>query len=245
MHLLGYGFDPSSQPFRWLAGRLSAARAERAALIVERLARVGVDLSLDEVYAEAGGANVGRPHVAALLVRKGHALTTRDAFNRYLGGGGVAYVDTNPLDSAQVIDLIRQAGGLVSLAHPLQLRRRDFAQLEAIVRELAEQGMEGLETMHGSHETQTVHRLTRLADRLDLLTTGGSDFHGASKPWIRLGDAGRRHVPRAYWDAVVQRLGSRSKPAEREPREPIAAPRRAVGPDACRRAAAAVTMPAP
>jgi len=216
MHLLGYGFDPQAVSFRKLARRLALARAERAALIVERLNRAGVDVSLAEVHAEAGGpdANVGRPHVAAALVRKGHAVSTRDAFTRYLGGGGAAYVDTNPLDSAQVIDGVRRAGGMVSLAHPLQLRRRDFAQLEAQVRELAEQGMEGLETVHSGHDTETVGRLTRLADRLGLMPTGGSDFHGANKPWIRLGEAGRRVIPREWFDAVRERTGARK--AERE-----------------------------
>jgi hypothetical protein len=211
MHLLGYGFDAGHPSFRRLIDRLAAARAERAGLIVERLNRAGVDVSLDEVYREAGGPNVGRPHVAALLVRKGHAVSTRDAFNRYLGGGGLAYVDTNPLDAGQVIALVRDAGGMVSLAHPLQLRRREWAQLEASVRELAEQEMEGLETIHSTHDAETVHRLTRLADRLDLLPTGGSDFHGANKPWIRLGEAGRRAVPPEWFDAVRERVSGRSE----------------------------------
>lgn len=211
MHLLGYGFDPQSASFCKLARQLSLARGERAALIVDRLNRAGVDVSLAEVHDEAGGpeSNVGRPHVAAVLVRKGHAVSTRDAFTRYLGGGGAAYVDTNPLDSSQVIDLVRQAGGMVSLAHPLQLRRRDFAQLEAQIRELAEQGMEGLETVHSGHDPETIARLTRLADRLELIPTGGSDFHGANKPWIRLGEAGRRVIPREWFDAVRERAGSR------------------------------------
>ena len=70
--------------------------------------------------------------------------------------------------------------------------------------------MEGLETLHGTHDTEQVHRLTRLADRLDLLTTGGSDCHGGSKPWIRLGEAGgRRPIPRALYDALVDRLAAR------------------------------------
>jgi predicted metal-dependent phosphoesterase TrpH len=155
-------------------------------------------------------AMIGRPHLADLLVRKGHAVSTRDAFTRYLGGGGAAYVDTAPLSPEQAIALIREAGGMASLAHPFQLRRREFNQLEALVRELAGQGMEGIETLHGSHDGEQVHRLTRLADRLDLLTTGGSDFHGANKPWIRLGEAGgRRAIPREFFDAVTQQLEGR------------------------------------
>jgi predicted metal-dependent phosphoesterase TrpH len=213
MHMLAYGFDPDAPAMRSLAARLADARAERTALILARLRAVGVDLPLAEVLAEAGGSagsrpagSVGRPHVAAVLVRRGHAASTREAFDRFLGGGGSAYVDANPLPPADVIALVRAAGGLCSLAHPFQTRRRDFAQLAALVRELADDGMEGLETIHGSHDTDAVHRLTRLADRLDLVPTGGSDFHGANKPWIKLGHAaGGRVVPRAWFDEVRRR----------------------------------------
>ena len=207
VHMLAYGFDPASPPMRALAARLGDARRERTDLILARLRGVGVELSKEEVEAEAGGmGTVGRPHIAAVLVRHGHAVSTRDAFDRYLGGGGAAHVDANPLAADQVFDLVRAAGGLCSLAHPLQTRRQSFAQLEALIRELAGQGMGGLETIHSTHDADTVHRLTRLADRLGLVPTGGSDFHGANKPWIRLGEAaGRRTIPRDWFDAVRSR----------------------------------------
>ena len=211
-HLLGYGMDLKSPALRKLVRTLEAAREERAAMIVHRLNALGVDVTLQEARAEAGEmATIGRPHLAALLVRKGHVASTRDAFTRFLGGGGAAYVDTAPLSPEQAIELIRDAGGLASLAHPFQLRRREFSQLEALVRELAGQGMEGIETLHGSHDAEQVHRLTRLADRLDLLTTGGSDFHGANKAWIRLGEAGgRRVIPREFFDLVAVRVKERT-----------------------------------
>jgi predicted metal-dependent phosphoesterase TrpH len=171
-------------------------------MMVGRLNRLGVDVSVPEIRAEAGegASSLGRPHLAKLLIRKGYAQSNYDAFQRYLGGGGAAYVDNLPFTAGQAIALIRQAGGVASLAHPLQLRRQSFAQVEAMVRELAEQGMAGLETIHSGHDPETVARLTRLADRLELLTTGGSDFHGTSKPWIRLGEAGgRRTIPRSFF----------------------------------------------
>lgn len=211
MHVLGYGLDPDSPAAKHLTAVLGAARERRIDLMIDRLNRLGLDISRNEVEAgtaKAGGS-IGRPHLARVLLAKGYVHSTRDAFERYLGGGGAAYVDTSPLTPEQVIRLIRDAGGLASLAHPFQLRRREWSQLEALVRELAEQGLEGIETVHSSHTDEQVHRLTRLADRLDLLTTGGSDFHGANKPWIRLGEAGRRSIPRAFYDAVVERLASR------------------------------------
>ena len=207
MHLLAYGFDPSHPQMRKLTGILAAAREERAGRILSALRGVGIEMSMTDVIAEGG---TGRPHFAAALIRRGHAVSTREAFDRFLGGGGVAYVENNPLGPEQIISLVRAAGGLVSLAHPFQLRRQTFAQLEAMVRELAEMGMEGLETLHGSHDLEMVHRLTRLTDRLELIATGGSDFHGANKPWIRIGQsANRAAVPRAFYDAIVGRLASR------------------------------------
>lgn len=212
MHVLGYGLDPASAPAQRLTATLGAAREERIDLMIARLNHLGVDLTRAEVEAETAGAGggIGRPHVAKLLVSKGYVHSTRDAFDRYLGGGGSAYVDTTPLAPDEVIRLIRAAGGLASLAHPFQLRRREWSQLEALVRELAEQSLEGIETLHSSHTVEQTHRLTRLADRLDLLTTGGSDFHGANKPWIRLGEAGRNAIPRAFYDAIVERLAGRA-----------------------------------
>lgn len=207
LHLLGYGFDVDHPSIRRLTRILADARIERAERIVARLREGGIDVSLDQLRETAG--RLGRPHFAAMLIRAGHAVSTRDAFDRFLGGGGSAFVENNPLSAEQVIPMIRDAGGMASLAHPLQLRRSTWAQLESMIRELGEQGMEGLETLHNTHDTETAHRLTRLADRLELIPTGGSDFHGANKPWIRLGIAGGREISRAFYDNVVARLRSR------------------------------------
>jgi predicted metal-dependent phosphoesterase TrpH len=212
LHILGYGIDPSEPGMRRLIEEQSVARERRNRAMVERLARLGLDVSYDEVLDEAGGparaGSIGRPHLAAMLVRKGVVKTNREAFDGYLGGGGVAYFDNNQLSGERAIEAIRAAGGVASLAHPLQLRRQSPAQLEAMVRELADQGLEAIETIHSGHDADTVARLTRLADRLDLLSTGGSDFHGAAK-MIRLGKPAEREVPRTFFDALASRLAAR------------------------------------
>lgn len=208
MHLLGYGIDPTHPKLLELIEEQLAGRQLRNRIIVERLNRIGLDLSWQEVLDEAG-ASVGRPHLAALLVRKGHAVSSRQAFELYLGGGGAAYVDTNQLTAERAIRVVREAGGVTSLAHPLSLRRQTPQQLEALVSELAQQGLDAVETIHSGHDPDTVARLTRLADRLELLTTGGSDFHGASKPGIKLGKPAGREVPRGIYEAVVARVASR------------------------------------
>jgi hypothetical protein len=213
LHLLGYGVDPHHPGLLRLIEQQSVAREERNRIMVERLNRIGLDVSWDEVVDEAGGpdgiGSIGRPHLAAVMVRKGHVLSTRQAFDRYLGGSGVAYVDNNQLSAERAISAVRAAGGMVSLAHPLQLRRQTPVQLEAMVRELAEQGLEGLEVIHSGHDDDTVARFTRMADRLGLVTTGGSDFHGSNKSSIRIGRPAGREVPREFFDRVAERVRPR------------------------------------
>ena len=208
MHLLAYGFDPDHPALRRLTARLADARAERAETIVRRLNQVNVDITLTEVAAETAGGSIGRPHVARVLIRRGYAVSTRDAFDRFLGSGGSAWVDTAPMDAAGVIEHVNAAGGLVSLAHPRQLRRHGSAQLASLVEELADQGLGGIETLHSTHDLDTVHQFTRLADRFDLVATGGSDYHGPHKPWVKLGLAAGRTVPRAAFDAVRDRCAA-------------------------------------
>jgi predicted metal-dependent phosphoesterase TrpH len=224
LHVLGYGIDPKSPAIRKLIAEQCATRDERNRLILERLNHLGLDLHWDEVIEAAGGpdraGSIGRPHLASLLVRKGYAASSRQAFDLYLGGGGAAYVDTNRLSAERAFATVRAAGGIASLAHPLQLRRQTWAQLESMVRELSEQGLEAIETMHSGHDADTVAKLTRLADRLDLLTTGGSDFHGTSKPGIRIGRPAGREVPRGFFDRLVARVRDRKVVPPRGKRRP-------------------------
>ncbi len=206
MHLLAYGFDVHHPAMVRMANLLAVARHERADQMVARLNRLGVTLTLADVEAEAAGGSIGRPHVATLLIRRGYAATTKEAFDRFLGTQGSAWVDTAPLAADGVIAHVRAAGGMVSAAHPKQLRRRTFAQLACLVEELADQGMEGIETLHSTHDDDAVRQLTRLADRAGLIATGGSDYHGPHKPWVKLGLAGARPIPRAVYDAVAERV---------------------------------------
>jgi len=228
LHVLGYGIDPRSPVLRKLIDEQSAGREERNRLILDRLNGLGLDLHWDEVVEAAGGpdrvGSIGRPHLASLLVRKGHVASSRQAFDRYLGGAGAAYVDTNRLSAERAFATIRAAGGLASAAHPLQLRRQTWAQLEALIRELSEQGLEAIETIHSGHDEETVARLTRLADRLDLLTTGGSDFHGSSKPGIRIGRPAGREVPREFFDRVVARTRERKQRRSRPKQSLLCSP---------------------
>lgn len=202
MHLLGYGIDPQSPILHDLTRRLIDGRSQRNVKIIESLRAQNVAITLDEVLEQAKGGTVGRPHFAAILVRKGYVRTVQDAFNKYLGQSGSTYVDKETVSPKRAIEMIRESGGLPVLAHPVQLKRENFAQLENTVKELADYGLAGVETIHSDHREILIEELFDLARRYNLIPTGGSDFHGSSKPHIRLGQAGPRKVPRELFDRL-------------------------------------------
>lgn len=202
MHMLGYGVDPDSPTLKSLTTTLLGARQDRNPLIIARLNELNVAVSMQEWQEQAQGGVLGRPQLAAILVRKGYASSIKQAFDKYLGEGGLAYFDKERLPSRKAIAMIRQSGGVAVLAHPIQLRRENFAQVETILKQLADEGLAGVEVIHSDHDALWMRELERLADRFGLLKTGGSDFHGSNKPDIALGLASGRRVPRAWFDAL-------------------------------------------
>jgi predicted metal-dependent phosphoesterase TrpH len=135
--------------------------------------------------------------------------SVQEAFNLYLGQGGKFYVDKETTSSRQAIEMIHAAGGVAVLAHPFQLRRENNAQLLTVIKSLADQGLDGIEVIHSDHRDSLIDHLTEVAGRMNLITTGGSDFHGASKPHIHLGRAGNRRIPRELYDNLLLRLQRR------------------------------------
>jgi len=208
MHLLGYGIDPDSKVLREMTQKLIGGRDERNAKVVEALQKQGVAISMSEVEDAAHGEVVGRPHIAQVLMRKGYVNTVKQAFDKYLGQTGSAYFDKEQLTSRGAIEMIRAAGGIPVLAHPVQLRKENFAQLETEVKNLVDFGLGGIEVIHSDHRKATIAELEELAKRYNLLPTGGSDFHGSNKPHIAMGMAGTRRIPRKYFDAIVSSLHS-------------------------------------
>jgi predicted metal-dependent phosphoesterase TrpH len=206
MHLLGYGVDSKSPVLLDLTRRLIDARNDRNPRIIRRLNEMGIPITMQQVADEAGGDVLGRPHIAAVLFKTGRVNSMKQAFDVYLGQGGSAYFDKERLTASEAIDMIRQSGGLTVLAHPMQLRTENDAQLERIVKDLKDLGLAGIEVMHSDHDDVWIAKCTVLADRLGLLKTGGSDFHGTNKKNIDLGIAHGHAVPRAFYDQLVARL---------------------------------------
>lgn len=178
--ILGYFIQPGHTALGELFSWMAQARVDRMRRMVERCREVlGIRLTYEEVAARAGGS-VGRPHLAAELVRHGVARDYQDAFDRFLGQGGECYVPLPRAESARVIEAIRAAGGVAALAHPALLPLSDF---EAALLRLREEGLAALEVDYPYDPARnslsiTVEELRALAEKLDLVPTGGSDDHG-------------------------------------------------------------------
>lgn len=187
VHMLGYFLDaPAAPEFRaWLA-RLPQSRRERNARLAERLQSLGVSITLAEVE-RLGRSLTGRPHFARVLLHKGYVATLQEAFDRYLAEGAEAYVEREEPDIAEGIGRIVKAGGLASLAHPVRLFSGDREAFENMLASMREMGLGAIEATHSDHAPEDVQFYLELARRYGLAITGGSDFHGANKPAIRLG----------------------------------------------------------
>jgi len=173
-HLLGYCFDPDHQSIRTLMAKHHKSRLERAKWIIGQLSKQGLDLDIEEVKAEANGANIGRPHIAAVLVDKGYVASYKEAFIRYLSDDVLGPIKSGYYDYHQVIELVKEAGGAIVIAHPGQL----YSEKE--LEELVDAGVDGIEFIHPSHNYSTQKRIEKFAQKNNLLITGGSDYHGGN-----------------------------------------------------------------
>jgi hypothetical protein len=196
-HILAYGIDVHSPALRAALHELARRRVERAREIVRRLQALGLEIEFDDVAAASGAGTIARPHVARALVDRGHVASLDEAFRRWLGRHGPAFVPKQALAPREAFDLIKDAGGVSSLAHPGTFRHDDLIPL------LVEAGLEALEVRHTEHSAARARHYAALARDLDLLPTGGSDFHGTPGHRSRLGIPS---VPDAWAEALVARI---------------------------------------
>jgi predicted metal-dependent phosphoesterase TrpH len=178
---------------------LRAFRHTRAQKIVDKLNTLGIPLTLDEVLQQSNGGAVGRPHVARALIARGVVHDFRDAFVRYLGNAGSAFVARERLSIEDAISIAHEAGALAIWAHPGDGGRRE--RLEPLVAA----GLDGLEIKHPSHSSEDVKRLQALADFFNLVPSGGSDWHGAPDGPRRLGIM---NVPLEWLDRQDEKVAS-------------------------------------
>ena len=207
LHILGYGFEPDDPDLNRLLEKLQVARNERNPRIIQKLNDLGIALSLDDVRREAKDSQLGRPHIATGLVKKGVVSSYEEAFVRYLGNGKPAYVDKYRVPCQEAIHAIRSAGGLAVLAHPGLIRELDPPSLELLVTALVPMGLGGIEVFYPQHHASTTAQLANLARQTGLLQTGGSDFHGNINPDVRMGTGrGNLNVPYSIYENIVASL---------------------------------------
>ena len=185
-HILGYFIDLSDSQFQTRLERLRATRLDRIHQILDRLQTLSLEISLSEVEHVAGSGTIGRPHIAQLLIEKGYVKGMKEAFERFLGVRGTAYVRRAVPEAAEIITWIIDAGGVPILAHPYW---EGLNADEAVVscRTLIDQGLRGLEVFYGGFSARQISLNLHLARQFNVLITGGSDFHGTFKPEISIG----------------------------------------------------------
>ena len=179
IHVLGYGINPEAPVLKELFSSMQKERIRRAHTMLQRLALLGYPLDTDAVFKNAQGS-VGRPHIARAMVEKGYVSSVQEAFQRFLGSGKPAFVSREKLDTAQVIRILTQAGGIPVLAHPTLLHMPQ-EQLYPLLTCWKDAGLAGLEVYHPSQRGDFDSWL-RLAKRFDFLITGGSDYHAPDRP---------------------------------------------------------------
>ncbi|WP_310599850.1 PHP domain-containing protein [Desulfobulbus sp.] len=185
IHILGYGIDPANaELLNWLVP-LQEGRERRNAVIIQKLQNLGIDITAEEVRELSRCGQTGRPHIARLLMAKGVVDSFDAAFRRYLGRHRPAWEGRFSYSAVETIGMIHRAGGLAVLAHPGQIDPAMSAQ-PALVRELTRRGLDGLELHYPTHSRRMKKHLKALAVELGLLMTGGSDFHGNTRPVHRL-----------------------------------------------------------
>jgi predicted metal-dependent phosphoesterase TrpH len=200
IHMLGYFLDrPPSAEFRgWLDG-LQRSRRDRNRRLAERLQSLGMDIRLEDVV-KLGRSLAGRPHFAKLMLSKGYVSSIQEAFDRYLAESAEAYVEREEPSLQEGIRRILDGGGLPSLAHPVRLSRRP-ERIEELVEEMCGMGLRAIEVYHSDHSPTDVVLYQVLARRYDLAITGGTDFHGETKPGLALATGyGNVAVPRELLD---------------------------------------------
>ncbi|MFI8938472.1 PHP domain-containing protein [Streptomyces syringium] len=181
LHMLAYLFDPLEPELARERELVRDDRVPRARGMVAKLRELGVPITWERVAELAAGGAVGRPHVATAMVELGVIDTVSDAFTSdWLANDGRAYVDKHELDPFEAIRLVKAAGGVTVLAHPLALKRGRCVS-ESAIAALASAGLDGIEVDHMDHDEPTRARLRGLAADLGLLTTGSSDYHGSRK----------------------------------------------------------------
>ncbi|MFT5699271.1 MAG: putative metal-dependent phosphoesterase TrpH [Desulforhopalus sp.] len=209
VHLLGYLFDCEDDNLLKCLHKLQGARNKRNSEILEKLKLQGCPISEQELKKVSGLGQTGRPHIAKILLQRGVVRSMDEAFEKYLGKSGSAYVNRFVYDIKKGIEIIHGAGGLAVVAHPYNLLKDDMESGQ-LLQELKTFGLDGVEAYYPTHSRKFRKQLVALAGRYDLLVTGGSDYHGAIRKGTTLAGGKGVSVPNELVE-VMRRKSSEYK----------------------------------
>ena len=187
MHIVGLFIEHHDGRLDSRLEVLQKARADRNPKIVAKLNALGLKVSMADVVRLSGGGQIGRPHIARALQEAGYVRSVQEAFDRYLRNGGPAYVEKFRFPPEEAIAMIREAKGVPILSHPFTLGLGSARALRDLLRLLKALGLAGVEVFYSDHTPEQEALYLKLARELDLLVSGGSDFHGLNKPDTALG----------------------------------------------------------
>ncbi len=186
MHIVGLWVPKDCEPLENALAAMRARRGERNQRILEKLATLDIHLTMEDVLREAGGESVGRPHIARALITKGYVKTITEAFDKYLGSTGKAYLPKDVMNPEEAVSVMSHIGCSVFIAHPM-LKPYPPGWIDEFVKRLLPFGLCGIEAWHSEHTEADSRAVIALARRFHLCVSGGSDYHGKNKPRIQLG----------------------------------------------------------
>jgi predicted metal-dependent phosphoesterase TrpH len=199
VHMLGYFIDYNSNIIIDFLKSISIKRIERVEKIIDRLKKVNIKISLDNVLnGEKKDISIGRPHIAKALIEAGYVKTYRNAFFKYLGDNKIAFVKKENPDLKEIIEIIKSINGLSFLAHPGKYYNKEM------LKNIIKSGIDGIEVHHPSHRIQDAKNYVQLAEENNLLMSGGSDFHGLTKSEIK--NFGKYYIDVSYISKMKSKL---------------------------------------
>jgi len=202
IHILGYMFNPASEPFKKALENFRERRNKRGEMILSKLKEIGIDIPLEMVQELAGNSAIGRPNIADAILKVGAINRFEEAFEKYIGIDGPAYVPKENLTPKRAIELIHDAGGLAFLAHP------GVAKAYRYIDEFTNYGLDGIEIHHPYHNSQMKETLIDVASKKSLLKSGGSDSHGREK---HHGKIGTQPITVEWLDEIKNRYNQERK----------------------------------
>ena len=173
VHVLGYFIDYTDRELEATLERMRNSRRERAQGIIGKLKNLGMPIDWERVQEIAGSGSIGRPHIAQAMLEKGYIASLKEAFTKYISRDGPAYVEREKMTPQEAVELILQANGLPVLAHPFTISNPEMMTVE-----LKAAGLVGIEAYYNNYTAEEINKLVSLADRHNLIATGGSDYHG-------------------------------------------------------------------